>query len=64
MNSKEISTYFEGIDLISHIEKFQNYFTLAAQGQLQNYKGKNLKEAHAHLGINNKIWDIMIYFVE
>ena len=62
LNDERVNGFFLGLNMERQIEKQKNFLTLAFGGP-QNYTGRSLREAHAHLvrrGLNDSHVDAVI----
>ncbi|RME39572.1 MAG: group 1 truncated hemoglobin [Planctomycetota bacterium] len=56
LNDPHLSGFFENVDM-DHQTRQQIAFLTAALGGPDNYRGRNMKDAHAHLGITEFHFD-------
>lgn len=56
---ERISMFFENLDMVAQAMKQKNFLTMVFGGP-SNYGGKDMRSAHAHLGLSEEHFDAVV----
>ena len=56
---ERISGFFENLDMVAQANKQKNFLTMAFGGP-NNYTGMDMRQGHAHLGLNDEHFDAVV----
>lgn len=56
---ERISGFFDNLDMVAQARKQKAFLTMAFGGP-HNYTGQDMRNAHAHLGVNDEHFDAVV----
>ncbi len=56
---ERINMFFDGLDMVAQARKQKNFLTMVFGGP-NDYTGKDMRNGHAHLGINDEHFDAVV----
>ena len=56
---ERINMFFENLDMVAQAMKQKNFLTMVFGGP-NTYSGKDMRTAHAHLGVNEEHFDAVV----